>query len=602
MRKDAMRNPSATGTGARGLIALAVTMGLCAAASSQMAFAADKDTGPYPLCSGGTDAKSLNEGGQVLGLYALGDGTYLVHGVDAADAKSCIKSTSAGLGFQFEGSSAIAVIAGGTPPIQYDFTTPPYSLAARVTEPVICHSYYTGTDKLALKLTDSNGALHQLNGVETINYQLGSGILVPNFAAAAHGSYARCHVFPYAATTSNPPTQPAPASSPVLFGAGFESTGDLEVLFFADNGSNVPLLTNLVQAYPGLDFSYRVQVRNLGEGQAHDVRVREFLPAASGTVTPPVTASSCTGIGPTGPVACSGTLDVNIGPLDSGDSVEFKLTRSIASSTVGDRALMAVAAFSDPQQVGDPNLANNARALVAELVGNQSPTITCAGLVSPVALVESQTPAPVSYGCTVTDAEDTITGFTATSSNSAVLTASTAVVTPGSVWNLVLTPQPGESGNGITVTLTATTSAGPNGVQTFTVNVTEVNDPPTFDLASNVIVLSRSGVDVPLDGQGNSFEPPAHPGLFPSMSGNCFDSSLICTVTIQGFTQNVGGGPGESSQNVLPVATSCLATGGAVSGMFTQVPASAAAGGNYSLSFTYRKQASPSALEVTCLR
>ncbi|MFA7488349.1 MAG: hypothetical protein WCY72_09730, partial [Lysobacteraceae bacterium] len=371
----------------RRALALATMFGLLAAGAGQLALAAeqtfasdlatasskqraikdvDLDTGPWPLCSGETNAKALADGEQVLGLYPMGDGTYLVHTVDAIDSKTCVKSTTANLAFQFEGSTAKAVIADSTPPgspIVYDFSGTPAELGATVTEPVICHGYYTAGDKLALVLTDTNNIAHVLHGVDTVGYQLSNGTVTPLFAQATYGPVARCHVFPYSDTTTNPPATPDPDTSDDLFSASFESIGDLEVTLLDAQGS--PLQIGHITAAAGNEFTYKVRVRNLGEGPAEDVQVREFLPAAGGTVLPVIEARNCVR---DDSLPCSGVLDVALGTINAGQSIEFTLTREIPTGTVGTRALAAVAAFSDPASSGDPVLGNNARSLVVEIV------------------------------------------------------------------------------------------------------------------------------------------------------------------------------------------------------------------------------------------
>ncbi|MFA5590048.1 MAG: hypothetical protein WDA70_04940 [Lysobacteraceae bacterium] len=371
----------------RRALALATMFGLLAAGAGQLALAAeqtfasdlatasskqraikdvDLDTGPWPLCSGETNTKALADGEQVLGLYPMGDGTYLVHTVDAIDSKTCVKSTTANLAFQFEGSTAKAVIADSTPPgspIVYDFSGTPAELGATVTEPVICHGYYTAGDKLALVLTDTNNIAHVLHGVDTVGYQLSNGTVTPLFAQATYGPVARCHVFPYSDTTTNPPATPDPDTSDDLFSASFESIGDLEVTLLDAQGS--PLQIGHITAAAGNEFTYKVRVSNLGEGPAEDVQVREFLPAAGGTVLPVIEARNCVR---DDSLPCSGVLDVALGTINAGQSIEFTLTREIPTGTVGTRALAAVAAFSDPASSGDPVLGNNARSLVVEIV------------------------------------------------------------------------------------------------------------------------------------------------------------------------------------------------------------------------------------------
>lgn len=340
---------------------------LATASSKQRAVKpVDTDTGPWPLCSGATNSKALDGGEQVLGLYPMGDGTYLLHTVDAVESRACVKSTAAQLAFQFEGSTDKAVIADSSPPgspVVYDFSAQPAELLARVTEPVLCHGYYTADDKLALVLTDSNGDEHELRGVETVNYQLSSATVTPMFTQAAHGPMARCHVFPLGATTANPPPASDPDTSDNLFSAGFESVGDLEVTLLDAQGS--PLQIGHVTAAAGNEFTYKVRVRNLGEGPAQGVQLREFLPASGGAVAPVIEARNCVR---DDSVPCSGVLDVALGTLNAGQSVEFTLTREVPVGGVGSRALAAVAAFSNPTNSADPVLSNNARALVVEIV------------------------------------------------------------------------------------------------------------------------------------------------------------------------------------------------------------------------------------------
>lgn len=581
-------------------MALIVSLGVCTVVT-----ASDKSLGPLPLCSGAMNAEALTNGDEILGLYAVGDGTYLTYTVDAAEAGACLMATPANLHFRFEDASANAVIEDGTPPVLYDFSSAPFSLVAKVVEPVLCESYYADSDKHALKLTDTNNVQHEIRGFDSFEYQVNIGRLIPRpWVGGAYDSYARCHVFPYGAMTANPPTQPTPAdTSHIILKAGFESVSDLEVLFFANDGSNTPLQLNKIEAYPGVDFSYRVRIRNVGEIQAENVRIREFLPASGGSVTPGVEAIGCSVAG----ISCSGTVVWDVSTIPAGGHVEFTLTRKISGAPAGAKALVAMAAFSDPEKSSDANIQNNGRALVVELVNNQAPVINCDGLSDPLQLQESHTPQPIVYNCTVSDADgDLVTGLSASSSNANLLQASAALTSPGH-WDLTLSQQPGKFGQA-TVTLTASAPPGPNGAMTFVVQVAEVNDPPTFDLTVNEVRISSGGNQAPQDNDGVPLEFPDYPGLEPELDASCFNTGgSLCKVTIRGFITNVSPGLGETHQSVMPATTTCTSSGGGPSQMFPTnlkpIGVVSTSGSTvYDLQFEYLKYPSgpPSGLSVTC--
>lgn len=475
-------------------------------------------------------------------------------------------------------------------------------------EPALCEDYYTsgGMATWTHSILDANGdpmLAARVGGVASMNYAVSSGLFTPVMVSSyGNTQWLRCH----SGLEAN--LQFAGGGDDELFSDSFEdSVPQLRIQILDAAGQPADYLTHT----PNGLAQYKVRVSNLGSLGVSDVRIREFVPTKSG-LKPRVTRSACTpqaGVsGLTLGQACGGstgerTLLAKVSSLAPGASVEFDISRkSDASSADVAQALVQYAVFGHPESGTESEYRDNSRNARIKVVDNAAPVISCPNLPNPVQLEESQSPQPVSYQCTITDPEgDAITNVVATSSNTALLDVSATL--SGTDLTVTLTPKPGMHGSA-TVALTAVAPPA-NGAMSFGVQISEFNDPPTFALTNYTIVLARDGSDVPEDDIGRRYEGPVYPHVVPELADNCHSTTANnCTVRLHGFVSNVSPGPGEGNQTVAPLSSICTASSGSTaSSMFTSQPTVShivSTGSTYDLQFSYRKQASVSAIEVTC--
>lgn len=635
---DGRRSPVAFGSVrgiAAGLIAAGVVCAAPAFAQSKRALAedgaatavaaakpaAEKDTlypGAQQVC--GSDGKALL--GEGLGVFRVGSSMTLLPvpaGYAAKSGTECAaKATAANLNIQFPGQDSV-LLEG---PVSYSFAAT-REVQAGVIEPTLCHSYYEGSDKLKLRLTDSNREVDVLGGVASLGYQINNARFVPESTQGLDGPELQCYTFDFASLQANPPVIPPAQASNTLFKADFEGDADLVVDMLDEDG----LLAGEIHTLVAAPFTYRIRLTNQGEGPAAGVRVEEFVPKniASPLLTPVVDAGqwSCArtnaaSCGIPGNTAGTGTgvLAVDGLVVDPGDEYIFTVTRTVPTGAVGASTVVGAAAFFDPSHAtarGDKKTADNSRPLVVTLVSNNPPVIACvdendAPMASPIALQEDGGVTPT-YTCSVTDQdEDAIASFVVQGNTNTALLPTAGLLAPlgNDEWTLTLAPEDDTSGTA-TITLRATDAVGGTRDLQFTVNVAEVNDAPSFDLVSNTAVLSVIG-DPVADDAGVPIED-QQAGVIQHLADNCFDNgSTICGVEIENFVQAVDAGPAnESTQTVAPLNSICTRTDttGTASQLFASQPTLSPAGAqpsgsNFTLAWTFKKNA-PTDIVIQCV-
>lgn len=203
-------------------------------------------------------------------------------------------------------------------------------------------------------------------GLRNLAVQFGQGTAASRISGALASTdtglpYVQC----YDATMANAPLSAPPAAEGALFTDGFETPApDVRVRFVADTEAQEPIeqWVHTVNV-PG---AYRVLVSNRSSVPLSGVRLREFIPAAGGPLSPVVNAVSCSELGGQAPAACPGnTLDMQI-DLAAHQTRVFRVERQVVSSVAIDPAvggLLAVAAFVNPALGADANAADNVRSL-----------------------------------------------------------------------------------------------------------------------------------------------------------------------------------------------------------------------------------------------
>ncbi|MCX7555726.1 hypothetical protein OS187_02635 [Xanthomonadaceae bacterium JHOS43] len=253
-------------------------------------------------------------------------------------------------------------------------------LSVVLAEPALCEDYFAGGAGEAtwnFAIEDANGEvmIENLRGVAAFRHAVTSGVSRP-VMVASYGStpWLRC----FSGLTANADLHPGePGESMSLFANGFEALlPNLQVEFLTATG-DAPLASDVIEQAIGGEVSYLVRIRNVGEGDAYGVRVREFVPEATALLMPTVTRVACIDKGSdgSGNAACTNGMGAaafrqTLGSLAPGEQRDFLMTRRSGTTDTGPGqplALVQVAVFADPA-VTEPDLADNSRALHIRVV------------------------------------------------------------------------------------------------------------------------------------------------------------------------------------------------------------------------------------------
>lgn len=549
----------------------------------------------------------------VPGQIALvDDGTALrIVAVDSTMSAECaMKATAANLKVRFPGNTQDILLTG---PVAYNVLT--REVGFGIVEPALCESFYPidSAPLLQIALTDPDGSTQTLAGINGLEYALPSTArFTPTSASATYGDWVQCHAIPYSTLVNNAPDVPAPGvnvdpgNPDLIFADGMEtpaSNADLRIEIL-DDGER--FLTRNIQAYIDQPFQYAVRVRNVGNATATGVRLREFTPNAA-VVSPPVPMQPRVTIGAwtcqnDAEQSCgtgSGELDVASISLAAGSYRDYTVTREVVTANVGDKVAISTALFfapNDEVSKGDVSSEDNVASAIVNLVANAGPTISCVNadlipLESPLALTEDD--GAREYDCTLADAEDDpIASFEANSSNDDLIPTAGMLVGAGNSWELIVRPTAEMSGSAV-ITLTATDARGASRNMQFTVNVADVNDPPSFAFYSAinnpgaVANFSDNRKVIRLSSSGN--EPQSYGGqVLPDadlVGGTCAGTPTICQYSLPGAFAIVdaGGGSNEAAQTLSryqpgAVSTACsviesVPSGAAATSLFASVSA-----------------------------
>ncbi len=254
-------------------------------------------------------------------------------------------------------------------------------------EPALCEDYNpagtAGSNNWLLILTDANSEFmlgNPARGVTAVNYALGPRALRPQYADMSVG-WIRCH----SGMSPNAVIEAPVVDPDAIFADGFEAGSDLRVEFL-DPITNTPIVNDVLHQGDTLGsfVTFKVRVKNVGNIDAHDVRIREFVPTNAALLDPVVTRTTCVdesvlpAPGP-GISNCQGAkrLAENLPQLAAGASKDYLLTRkssSVDSSAGQSMALIQVAVFSDPVISPDQSRSDNSRSLRIVVVDQVSVT------------------------------------------------------------------------------------------------------------------------------------------------------------------------------------------------------------------------------------
>lgn len=281
--------------------------------------------------------------------------------------------------------------------VEYDLATA--KVMAPLVEPAVCENYYTGNGGVSpwnLRIHDANDddLFGSVTGAVAVDYALDSGTMTPRLVDTSV-TWLRCHsgIAPNATLDDGVP------DPGTIFADGFEAGADVRIEFLdAQTAQRIDDDVIAQSTQQNSSVTYTVRIVNVGNVEAKDVRVREFVPY-SGLMDPAVDRLACSDVGGTasGPgisvalgKACDfsvvgpATLLAQINRLPAGQWRDFTVVRrsgSTDSSAGQAMGLIQVAAFTDPVNSPDANLDNNSRSLRIRMV--QQITVTRAVSTAP---------------------------------------------------------------------------------------------------------------------------------------------------------------------------------------------------------------------------
>ena len=428
------------------------------------------DDGLTPVCEPGLEKAANSD--DILALYEIGDGTMISAPAMPDAASNCMKLTSAGYSLSLNGLG-LTVVSGGGNPVSYLGSD--RSLTLDTASPVLCESYFTGSSGYKVSATNSNdellGGATGLKGVSSLAYNPGNGVITPNLMAANFGPWINC-VSKNTANTRGDAT---------TFSGSFESGPDIHVAYLDEAGN--PLAGNEVFATidgASATVSYKVRITNRGDSAVTGIRLREYLPKTGGAIVPTVTASGC--LNDAGSPNCAadayGALSLNFSSLPApgagpagednslapGESVTYRLTRTVNSSSAGAVAETFVAAFVNPDTTNDFRPSNNARQLRIVLQDNALPVADVKSV-----LTDEDTSVGVTF--TGSDSDGTVVGWNVASQPAhGTLTGSGNART--------YTPAADFNGNDSFTYRAVDDDGGQSAPATVNITVTPVNDAP----------------------------------------------------------------------------------------------------------------------------
>lgn len=440
-----------------------------------------------PLCTPGiAEGKSLDSG---LGLYEAGDGSLIADLVDAEGAKNCLKATPANLNLNVDG---VQLNLSGA--VQYQaIGGPQRRIVAQTINPALCESYSTAANQFALLLSNANGDLQgangSLGGVLSMRYTPSSGAFAPTLDTAQYGAWLTC----YDATLPNAVIAPSQDS---VFGARFESNGDLRVEYLDAQGAPIQSLVQTI----GTDIVYKVRVSNRGEVAASGVRVREFVPKAGRALAPAMSFVSC--VRDSDAVSCAdtdGSLRQDVASLAPGESRTYTLTRRVigdAPVAVESGALTSVAAFSNPDVAAEADRADNSRHLRIGLAANGIPVALAQNINT-----SEDTALPVVLSGSDPDS-DAITGYTVT-------VQPTRGSLSGTAPNLTYTPNADYNGSDSFRYTVTDARGGVSSAAEVSISIAAVNDGPRVGVQLANVSYAE-GASVEIDASGAFIDPEAN--------------------------------------------------------------------------------------------
>jgi hypothetical protein len=473
---------------------------------------------------------------------------------------SSVRLKPNGSGLSGQSLSYLAVAAGSL-------------LQVRVADPVLCADFdetpAEPTGNVRLLLRDPNDVIQKaagFRGLAPLASNENGGVRL-RFAPAGDvdaNKYLmnlsakpalQCYVFPGGVL---PATQPGTVEiekavvgkavlAETIFYDGFEDiTGPV----------GVGLVTTVLapsSARAGDVVTYTVRVQNTGTAPADEVQVRDFFTRpVTGSAIPGLNTGTWTCVG-SGGASCSeangiGYMEQTAASMPRGSVLTLTATRTLSNTTApttGATFRVQAAAFSRPSEGEVTRTDNAAVSAPITVVTNIAPTIT-----QPGNQVIPEDGATGNLAFTVNDADNTGTlDVSVVSSNPGLIDAS-GMVLGGSGTNRTvrLTPKPDASGFAI-ITLSVFDGISSTNAIGFTLQVTAVNDPPTFAPPANI------SFPAPPNGSGIRTISPLLVGLNlgTNETGQCLSNVAVSTSGDAIF----GVIPGDGGTVTLLGAISC---------------------------------------------
>lgn len=435
--------------------------------------------------------------------------------------------------------------------IEYDYSTQPRKIIVESAAPLICQSMYDSTNLFELQVYDSNGTTPTdlSPGILQSYYSPSQNAFIVNTDASIQCADKHGMIF----SAQSPGG--ANSNLDIIYGNGFNG-GDVDVEL------NISPAT-MTSVSDGQLLSYQLNVLNNGTSEAV-VDIIDFYNSANGGVPYLEDGSwSCQHSAGNEAVNCgnasgNGTAYLEGAILGAGESLTVQISREANTpvNTLGKKIKLLAAAFvrfedSQNMTVKESNVNNNSDFTTLVVTDNQLPQIS--------KIVDQQIDEGgqlLNVPFTVSD-NDFISPnnftYSATSSDQNVVPDSSITI-GGTGFNRTLSIVPPVDQNTaddpVEITVQVVDDAGGLAIETFSLEINPINDPPSFNFSTPSIAhpVGTSGLQGPITGFMQNLV------MGPTQDENQFQDVQNITIQLSGdniFANINGSEPTFSNTGIL---------------------------------------------------
>lgn len=299
---------------------------------------------------------------QVRSVLAIAIGISALTAVTAHAAEKTVLAGNTGL--TINSSPRMDLVT--SVPIDYYNRASGRVVNLRVAQPLLCADFATppGASRVAFQFQDPNGDVTSLlyGGISSFDY-FGNGGATSLFKVTADAQLACCIMQPAANAACFQGTAGG-SSGDGLFSSGFENVAAAaSSSVTVDPVDLAVVVSGPASATPNSNYSYTIEVSNLGTNTVSNVVVRDWYPKSSGGFSASLGSGTwtCT---PTGVASCgsangSGNIGLVAISLNAGAKVTFAVSRPVAGTAPNGSTFSVSAAAFAPPSAAETALGNN---------------------------------------------------------------------------------------------------------------------------------------------------------------------------------------------------------------------------------------------------